>query len=295
MLSFTPASEQLASDTDVLMCYGVLLGRDPENSFVIQEATTQPVRTLLRSFINSDEFRDATLEPFRNRTRLRHETHSVVPGSEQIAWLLDQIGLDDARAGRLQAAKTWRDLFEVLFSMPGFLPGDNQMHRPAVGASQARFADAPPVAEPGEWGSAIIGRIEECRTDLITGWVVNRDPAAAPVAVALALDGEPLGTVRCDQLRPDVQRLLGGSGVAGFAFRPTTPLPSPGQPAPELVMMAAVEGSPVIDRAQLTDGSGRSSDAALDELAAWLDTLTQSVAEIRQRLPELRERIARRA
>ena len=62
---FADTATRLAADHDVLMCYQLLLGRNPENSHVIQEAKTQPIRSILGSFLRSGEFAKHVSGPFQ--------------------------------------------------------------------------------------------------------------------------------------------------------------------------------------------------------------------------------------
>ena len=50
------------------------------------------------------------------------------------------------------------------------------------------------------------------------GWVIPEDDVTKNALVDILVDGELLGSVRCDQQRPDVDDLF-GPGALGFAFR----------------------------------------------------------------------------
>jgi len=120
-IPFTAAAERLSTDHDVLMCYELLLGRDPENSFVIQESKTQPVRRVMEAFLRSDEFANNVAGPFRRGARIAHDSLSRGPNAEQIAWLTMMLRLPDKLVMSLRDACDWKTLFEPLSETLGLL------------------------------------------------------------------------------------------------------------------------------------------------------------------------------
>jgi hypothetical protein len=63
VFSLSEAAYQQGSDYDIVMLYQVLLGRNPENSQVIQDHRKAPLNAALKTFISSPEFRDSVLDP----------------------------------------------------------------------------------------------------------------------------------------------------------------------------------------------------------------------------------------
>ncbi len=87
-----------ASALDVLMCYQVILGRDPESSFVVEAARGQPLPQVVASFLRSAEFRDGALAAALSRRPLPHEALAEGPSAQQLAWALRHLP-GAARAG----------------------------------------------------------------------------------------------------------------------------------------------------------------------------------------------------
>jgi hypothetical protein len=120
--SFSKSSCNQASGLSVLLLYEILLGRDPESSFVIEEAKTQPIRALFQSFVESPEFRHAVVQPMQTGSRLRHECAAPGPTSQQCRWILSLLAMDSNSADAMSAAKDWRQFFDILLRFCGFWP-----------------------------------------------------------------------------------------------------------------------------------------------------------------------------
>src|ERR1700720_685492 len=95
IVSFSPSSERLAGDYDVLMGYQIFLGRNPESSFVIQEKKSQPIKEMVRRFLASQEFRDLVAQPLARGATLVHSVLGMVLSSEHICWLEDFVSLPE--------------------------------------------------------------------------------------------------------------------------------------------------------------------------------------------------------
>ena len=198
---FTEAAEAGGSDLDVLMGYQIFLGRDPENSFVIADAKTSPVRAFIRALMGSGEFQGGVLDKLRAGMALPHERFSAAPAREQIAWLQRFLELDAIGRAALQDAAGWRDLIYVLVSLPAF-PGSAQPAASAAAGPEAEAAgrgfvliniDQPKPGEAVPPGARITG----------SGWAI----APADVSeVAVHLDGRLLTHATYGLPRPDVAR-----------------------------------------------------------------------------------------
>jgi hypothetical protein len=114
---FTPKAEALATSIATVNLYQVLLGRDPENSFVIEENKLQRVDDLFRSFIGSNEFEVFVLSPIQNGIRLRHELTCAAPTFAQLDWLTSLIVFAPPQLAAIRGARSWRDFFCALLSI----------------------------------------------------------------------------------------------------------------------------------------------------------------------------------
>ena len=113
-LAFQARAGHPGDDYDVLMCYQIVLGRNPENSFVIEEAKTQSIATMMCAFLHSREFAGAVLARMREGGRLPHADLSSAPSAQQITWLAAQLVLDEAQQAQVRGVRTWEALVGFL-------------------------------------------------------------------------------------------------------------------------------------------------------------------------------------
>ena len=64
----------------------------------------------------------------------------------------------------------------------------------------------------------LVGHIDHVNIWEVRGWCGDEAGAGEDLVIEIFVDTIFVGTVSCDQLRPDVQRLLGGNGIYGFTF-----------------------------------------------------------------------------
>jgi hypothetical protein len=132
---FTEEAEHLASAVATMALYQLLLGRDPENSYVIEEGKTQSIAALFRSFVSSAEFSDFVLSPLERKARLRHELTSPAPSAGQRDWLASLLVMPPTQRGAIAAATSWRGFFCALLGLPSDDTADDAerqiAHQPA--------------------------------------------------------------------------------------------------------------------------------------------------------------------
>jgi hypothetical protein len=119
-VTFSPGSERISSDYDVLLGYQIFLGRNPENSFVIQGKRSQPIKELVRGFLASEEFRDFVAKPLAEETDLIHSVLGMVLGPEHISWIEEAIILPEDQRAALKRAVSWREFFGALSKIECF-------------------------------------------------------------------------------------------------------------------------------------------------------------------------------
>jgi len=201
-LQFHPAADAPGTDRDVLMGYQIFLGRDPENSFVISDAKTSPVRGFLRGLLTSGEFLSAVATPLQRGQRLPHDRVGPVPAPEHVAWIGEVLVLDAVTFRALAGSADWNAFWRTLATLPGINLSQRAADQPAPGAIAANAADEGFVLvnidqpKPGEKlhpGSSVSG----------AGWAIA---PADIVEVAIYLDEVLLGHGRYGLPRPDVAR-----------------------------------------------------------------------------------------
>ena len=121
IFTLSESAYERGTEYDVVMLYQVLLGRNPENSTVIQNHRSQPLNATLHLFVSSDEFRTSVLTPIQTGgTVIRHDM-GPRPSDDQLAWLFGRSVLDEGQKKTLREAPNWEQFFGYLCSLEGFL------------------------------------------------------------------------------------------------------------------------------------------------------------------------------
>ncbi len=197
-LTFSAAAAAPGTDRDILFGYQLFLGRDPENSFVINEAKSSPLRGFVTGLMLSGEFQSAVLHPLARRQPMPHERHGIGPAPEQVAWLTGVLALPADLGG---PAPDWRAFWSAVIALPGF-PRGAEGAAPAAEAPTAAAADAGFILitvdqpKPGEKlhpGALLNG----------AGWAIAPEDIAE---IAVTLDDLVLTYARYGLPRPDVAR-----------------------------------------------------------------------------------------
>jgi ADP-heptose:LPS heptosyltransferase/GT2 family glycosyltransferase len=221
-LRFHEAAQSSNSDLDVLMGYQIFLGRDPENSFVISDAKSSPVRGFVRGLLSSGEFQTAVATPLQRGQRLPHDRVGPSPGPEHIAWIAATLVVEEATLQALSAAADWNEFWRTLATVPG-IPLSPQPAEDAFPGNIAAAAadegfiliniDQPKPGEKLHPGATVSG----------AGWAIA---PADIVEVGVYLDDIFLGHGRYGLPRPDVARKFPHYrhvDHCGFAFSATVP------------------------------------------------------------------------
>jgi hypothetical protein len=160
VFSLSEAAYQKGSDYDIVMLYQVLLGRNPENSQVIQDHRSNTFNVALQTFVSSPEFRESVLDPISRGAPVRR--HDIVPrpSAEQLNWLFGRTVLDESQKNALRQAANWEQFFGYLCSLDGFLePLPAPPPRPAPAAVAFRPVAKPaPRPQPAPLSAPVPGR-----------------------------------------------------------------------------------------------------------------------------------------
>ncbi len=112
--------EKLCDESDVVMHYRIIVGRDPESAAVIEAAKRQPLTRFVRSGFLSGEFQDNVIFKLANGRPLPHERISARPTLDQISWLIQHLELGPDTLKNLDSVGSWTDLFRFLFTDVNF-------------------------------------------------------------------------------------------------------------------------------------------------------------------------------
>jgi hypothetical protein len=121
VFALSESAYQQGSDYDIVMLYQVLLGRNPENSAVIQDHRANGFNKALETFVSSQEFRDSVLDPVRRGAPVRRHDQLPRPSADQLNWLFSRAILDEGQKTILRQSANWEQFFQFLCSLDGFL------------------------------------------------------------------------------------------------------------------------------------------------------------------------------
>jgi ADP-heptose:LPS heptosyltransferase/GT2 family glycosyltransferase len=181
------------------MGYQIFLGRDPENSFVILEAKSSPLRGFVTGLMLSGEFQAAVPQALARGTPMPHERGGARPAPEQIAWLAGL--LPGTAVPAVSQSADWRAFWAAMLALPGF-PGAAPKpaataEAPAQAAADDGFIlitlDQPKAGEKLHPGALIQG----------AGWAIAPEDIAE---IRVTLDDAVLGYARYGLPRTDVAR-----------------------------------------------------------------------------------------
>ena len=277
------SGERQATERDVLLCYRVLHGREPENRQAIDVKTSGTVRDLVAAGLASDEFNSTLLMAMARGEPPVHARTSPGPGPLDLEWAAANLPLEQVTRPRLSLVRSWREFFAILFN-------DQAFHRsvPAFGSDPALAAAVlEATGDPGgtrEQG--IVGAIELCLGADIKGWAADPTDLDNPVTLEILADGEPVGIVVCDQFRGDLKPILGTTGNFGFQF--ALP-PSLRRLRPNGFRVTAVDSRRrrAIGGARHVDLSRNSDLSALAEMNRRLAEIEASLKSIRDQIPSV--------
>ena len=269
-----------ASERDVLICYRVLLGREPEGPQTIAEKMLGTVRDLVAGGLASNEFYAHVVLGAARGGQPPHAGRSRGPEPIDLEWAAENLPLEQATRTGLTAVSTWRDFFAALFH-------DHTFRRsvPALRTDPALADTIPglPRKLGGAPQRAIVGAIELCIGADLKGWAADQSDLHEPVTLEILADGELVGIARCDQFRADLTQTLGKEGNFGFQFT----LPSSlRQLRPKGLYVSAVEL-----RSRQPIGGERYVDLSRDTDLGALEELNRRLAQIEAVLSSIRAQV----
>jgi hypothetical protein len=254
---YTDRAQGLSSDVTTVGLYHILLGRDPENSFVIEEAKSQPIAELMKSFLASTEFTSFVRTPIREGQRLRHDLMAPAPTPAQIAWVTSLIVLPPAQQRAISAAPSWREFFISL--LPSLLGGYDF-------ASKSQHHT--------------IGRIEACTAVGIRGWALRLPVTDKPVEIECLIGAYSMGRTLCSESRAELTELFGCRCSTGFhiPFEEGTPVD---RFRGLDVQLIDVETKSLIDGPRVFELSSTDEKPLADRLRENVNSLERKVSDLK--------------
>lgn len=213
--ALTRAGERRATAFDVLMCYQVFLGRDPETQHVVEFGTRDQVRAHIRTFLSSDEFETEVLQRLRHGGRLPHQRLGPGPSSVHLAWVARHLQLPAGEYAKLAGLRGWDGLLALICRADQRDRGDPTLGLAEVFAMPSALLLRPMPNSPDI--DCIIG-LGDVRHDHLHGWAVLANDPPRRLDVEFGLEGGPVSRQAAEHERPEVALLFGGDGRAGFEF-----------------------------------------------------------------------------
>jgi GT2 family glycosyltransferase len=267
-----------ATEDDVLLSYTLFVGRDPESKEIVGARTQQARAVLVVASLESDEFyRNVVLETARGG-QPPHSQRSRGPDARTLSWAAANLPIAAETRQRLNnAAPTWRQFFDVLFSdadLRGAVP--HLRNDPALVDAILRRGEQRRNTPPRE----IVGAIESCLGAEIRGWAANLEDLQERVSLELLADGTPIGVATCSHYRGDLAHILTRNGDFGFEFSLPAAL---NRSYPQGFRLTAVDA----DSGQAIRGERR-IEASRDADLGVLEQIHRRLAEIESALKAVR-------
>lgn len=270
------AVDDTLTPLDIVNCYRLALGRDPESEEVIEDKLRQPKVGLLPDFFSSSEFQDG-VRPKLAAGVLSHPVFRTPPAQAFKDWVAAFAPLTDGGAQAVKEADGWYALHHALFTDPAFTGA--VLTREALDQNAA-FVAALALRERLDAAGRIRAHIDVVTPHEIRGWMVDTGFPDRRLAVELWIEGAFRAATATQDYRPDIQARHGGQGRVGFIL--PLPVSAKGAGARPAELREAASGA-VVEAFEL-----RASDAArLDEVVA----LRRELSEVRDLLSRIEARL----
>ncbi len=269
------------SRRDIVNCYRLALGRDPESEAVVEEKLRQPKSGLLPDFFSSSEFDEGVRKDVIQGSLLQPGFRER-PTAEIKAWIAGFAPISPEGAQAVKSAENWPGVYRALFSDDVFAA---QILNGAARDINSTFISALSAREQVESISPIEGRIELITPHEIRGWALDAGDPDRRLGLELWIDGRFRGAVVADLYRRELQERFGGSGVFGFVTRrPSEPKGS----GPVRAELREIRSGAVVEVFQLPSVQPPPHDASI-ALRRELAEIRALLTRIEARLPDVNE------
>ena len=200
---------------DIVNCYRLALGREPESPAVVEDKLGHSRTALLPDFFSSGEFRDKVRAAAAASGPLRGGIFQSPPSADLLDWTAGFAPLSAPGREALQTCRSWYGLYLALFADPLF---QQSVLTPEDQADNPAFLAALDARVQVEGLSNIKARIELVTSAQIRGWAVDMSAPNRRVALQLLVDGVVAAATVTEVYRADVQAEFGGDGRVGFVL-----------------------------------------------------------------------------
>ena len=200
---------------DVINCYRLALGREPESDEVIEDKLRQPRASLLPAFFSSGEFNENIRSKVLGAIPLGGDVFGSGPSDELRSWTARFAPLTPAGAEAAGTAPSWARLYHALFSDPVFV--QTVLDEEARSANPAFLVGLEHGDQVQRLGQ-IVGQVDLVTPSEIRGWAVDMRNPDRRLTLELLVEGVSSGMTRTALYRPDLQARFGGDGRVGFVL-----------------------------------------------------------------------------
>lgn len=201
-----PLSEDIATESDVIQAYRLLLRRDHEDLVTWRSDPPQKVVDLVSNILRSHEFRTANIAPLK--TGHVPLTSLESPPPEALEWAGRRLQLGVRARKKLNAAISYLQAYAVLLSEADFKrelealdeAGARSSHDLLTAASRLQALSDVPTSHT------------------LTGWARSTTTPNAPLDLEVWADGRFLGRTTTGLYRHDASARLNSRGYEGFQF-----------------------------------------------------------------------------
>ena len=273
--------EALASG-DVANIFKLFLGRAPGSvPLAGQEFGSLP--ELLREIFESDEFNNDILRPVLLREDLPHTQLEATPPLPLLDWVQKRLPIGTSTMRVCGGARTWTQLLELLLSDASLVAVAPQLAEAEIDAVLRQRLESETWTRIKH---CVIGAVDAASGFEIRGWAVDLCDKSIPVILEFYADSLFLGSMSCNEPRPDVMDAVGGDGKCGFNFRISAAHRGSFAGGRTLIALDAVSRVRIGSSSMVYEDAARHWDA-ISATRNELAQLRQTLERIEASLPEI--------
>lgn len=268
------------SYADIGQVHALLLGTPPPRDLPLPAGG---LHELLTRILCTPVFRDEVLAPVMLRQPFAPGRFPDEPSLSLIHWAQTRLPVQPATRVRIGLARHWHALLEAMLADGGLLRLNPDFLEARLDHTFAERVLRDPHFQATH---AVVGAIDSASAFEVRGWAVDTCHPGMSVTLEIYADGIFIGATTCDQPRPDVADVVGGSGHVGFAFAIAAAHRKSFAGGCKLSVRDALLGQPIGQEIDVHGDAAHSLDnvaAARRELAR----LREAIDRIEAQLPDL--------
>jgi GT2 family glycosyltransferase len=208
------APTDAADAEDVTKIYNLLHRRDPESKKVTDQFCGQTIASLYSIVLKSPEFNTKVLQPLTSDQVIWGPYRGSTSFAALLRWATTALPVGPDFWAKLAPHGSWEDFYLALLLDVRAQEFNSGLGEPSIrSALQVRLRNARLNQ------NRVVGAVEYANLWEVGGWCGDEAGGGENLTVEVFADNVFIGTAECDRCRPDIQALLGGSGIYGFAVK----------------------------------------------------------------------------